>query len=322
MSKLGNINLSYGKQINIAVANTYSYILLNSGNLPPNTIIVSSPIDNKYDTGSYSMIITDNDGNPVRLTYCIKEGNGLYSTDNKDVIKLNIDDNTIKVNNDGLYVDLSIYNHNSVYVNENKLNVDTSMINSSSKDNRGIISIDDNTVKSANDKLYINTENLTFSDNNTMTYGILVSSDESFTINNGIISLNVDNLPHATNDNYGIVKGDESTISCTNDYVQINTDNLSMATKDEFGIILPDNKKIKSVDGVLMVESDKLNTANTTNKGIISIDGSSININKNGQITINNYSNMIDKLNEINNKILSTKKSLDDIKNTILITSK
>ncbi len=76
MSKIGNIKLSYRKQFNIAIANTYSNIVLSGSNLPANTIIISSNINENFeDTDWYSMIATDNEGNPVRLTCCIKQCN-------------------------------------------------------------------------------------------------------------------------------------------------------------------------------------------------------------------------------------------------------
>ena len=96
MSKLGYIASSYGKQMNISIANTYSYNVLAGSNLPINSIIIASNIDeNNNDTGTYSLIATDNEGNPVRLTYTVKEGNGLYYNTDKDYISLNIDNNVI-----------------------------------------------------------------------------------------------------------------------------------------------------------------------------------------------------------------------------------
>ena len=61
MSKLGNIYLSYGKEFKISIANTYSNIVLSGSNLPVNSIIISSNVDDNFeDTGSYSLIATDN----------------------------------------------------------------------------------------------------------------------------------------------------------------------------------------------------------------------------------------------------------------------
>lgn len=321
MSKLGNVNNSFGKQLNISIANTYSYILMNSTNLPSNTIIISSAVNNYNidDIGSYSMVVTDNEGNPVRLTYCIQEGNGLQVSDNnKDVIYLNIDNETIQSGNSGLYIDLSNYNHNSIYNNDNILYVDTSKIDNSTSKLRGVISIDDISIKTSDDAIYVSTEKLSYSDNSTSTYGIISSGDKMFNINNGVISLNINNLPHASNDNYGVVKGDESSISCNGDYVKVNTDKLKLSSKDEYGIIAVDNNKIISNNGVLSVNSSNLNNATNLNKGTISIDNISVQLNKDNQIMVNNYLKMFQSLNKINDEIKNAKKTLDDIKNNIL----
>jgi hypothetical protein len=90
MSELGNINKSYGKPINISVANTYSTTVLNSKALPTNMIIISSPINNDgNDIGTYCLIATDNNGTGVRLSYTIQPGNGLnVDSMNGDIIKL------------------------------------------------------------------------------------------------------------------------------------------------------------------------------------------------------------------------------------------
>ena len=89
MSKLGYISNSYGKQFNISVANTYSYNVLNGSNLPVNSIIIASNVnENNNDTGSYSLIATDSVGSPVRLTYTIKEGNGLYYHSDKELVHI------------------------------------------------------------------------------------------------------------------------------------------------------------------------------------------------------------------------------------------
>ena len=103
MTSLGNIYSSYGKSFSVAVANTYSNVVLSSNNLPENTIIIASNVDDNYeDTGSYSLIVTDNYGSPIRLTYTISEGNGLYYSDKEDAISLNIDNDTIIYSYSGL----------------------------------------------------------------------------------------------------------------------------------------------------------------------------------------------------------------------------
>jgi len=89
MSKLGNVRQSYGKQFNAAIANTYGTYVLGGSNLPSNTLIVASPVSqNNDDRGSYSLLITDYIGNPVRLTYTLREGTGMKYSD--DTMRVNI----------------------------------------------------------------------------------------------------------------------------------------------------------------------------------------------------------------------------------------
>ena len=107
MSKLGNIKESYGKQINIAVANTNGENVLASTILPKNNLIIASPVDaDANDIGTYAIFITDNNGTPIRLSYTIQTGNGLTTDEtNGDIIKLSIDNKTLKESIDGvLYV--------------------------------------------------------------------------------------------------------------------------------------------------------------------------------------------------------------------------
>ncbi len=85
------------------------------------------------------MIATDNEGNSVRLSYCIKQCNGLYADEsNSDVLILKIDNDTIKTSANSLNIDLSSFNHNNVYVENNELTVDNDLILISSERNRGI----------------------------------------------------------------------------------------------------------------------------------------------------------------------------------------
>ena len=319
MSSIGNIKLSYGKQFNIAIANTYSNIVLSGSNLPANTIIISSNVDNEFnDTGSYSMIATDNDGNPVRLTYCIKQGNGLnVSEDNKDVLILNIDNDSIKNTSVGLHIDLSSISENTIHQVDNKLTVNNDIINIASKLSRGIFKIDSKTIL-LDDVLYVNTDKLNYSNNDTKTYGILKSSDDILTINNGVISINENNIPKASDKEYGIAKADENTITIDDNYLTVNTSHLMRADEENYGVISVDNNKIKVSEGILSVDTENLNKASVSIKGILSVDGKSINVNSGNQISVNNYSNMLNDLESLIGDLNNETESLNTIKEHIL----
>ena len=116
MSRLGYISSSIGKKIDLVIANTYSVNVLNGSNLPANSLIISSPVDSKNnDLGIFSMTVTDSNSVPVRLSYCIQEGNGLHFKD--DSLFLDIDkktivekDSIIQLNIDGIIDNKTIIN--------------------------------------------------------------------------------------------------------------------------------------------------------------------------------------------------------------------
>ena len=63
MSKLGYIQKSYGTNLEFGIANTYGYNILSGSNLPVNSIIIASPVDeNNNDLGSYTLLATDYKG--------------------------------------------------------------------------------------------------------------------------------------------------------------------------------------------------------------------------------------------------------------------
>ena len=316
MSKLGNIYSSYGQQFNIAIGNTYSYNVLSGVNLPKNIIIISSPIDeDNNDTGTYSLICTDSLGNPVRLTYTIQQGNGL-SLDN-DVIYLNIDNETIK-NSNGLHIDLSNIYSDVILTNDNILQIDNDQLSIISQYSRGVSKGDNNTIKNDDGMLYVNTENLQYANNSTSTYGIITSSDNNISINNGVLSLNQDNLTKASNEEYGICHGDEITVSINNGILEVNTQNLERASESYYGIINIDNSKILSDNGLLSINTDNLNIADNKTIGIIDIDNSSIKLNDNNQITIPDYKTFNDDLDGLINDINSNITDLDNLKDDLL----
>ena len=317
MSQLGNIYLSYGKQFNIALTNTYSNIVLSGNNLPVNTIIISSNIDeNNDDIGTYSIIATDSVGTPIRLTYTIKEGNGLKY--DSDVLYLNIDNESIKNSSDGLYIDLSNIENNFISSSENKLSINNDSIDIISSNNRGTCIYDDSTIKSDDGTLYINTDNLRFADNATSQYGIITSSDKSINIDNGVISVNQNDLPKTDADNFGVCKVDLYSIDFdTENRLNINTDNLDKSNSYEFGIIKNDGNKIISNNGVLSINTNNLSDATYNSLGIINIDNDTIKLNSNDQISISNYDKINNELDNLIDKISYQFSTLENIENDI-----
>ena len=323
MTSLGNIYSSYGKSFSVAVANTYSNVVLSSNNLPENTIIIASNVDDNYeDTGSYSLIVTDNNGSPVRLTYTIKLGNGLVEDiDNSDIISLNIDNTTIKSTSYGLSIDLRYLSNDTVFVNENgKLEIDTSKFDVASENVKGILNVDGNTIITNEDSVIsVNSENLMLSNNDTGQYGIVSSSDGNFNIENGVISLNESNLPVASNEEYGMVKGDDYTIVVNDDSsLSVNTQNLVQATNENYGITIPDDMKVSSNNGELYVNTTSLSDANSSNVGVISIDNNTIVLNDNNQITIKDNENILNSIEELSYSLNSILDKFNSLKEEIL----
>lgn len=321
MSSIGYIYNSYGTQFNIAIANTYSYNVLSGNNLPVNTIIIASNIDeNNKDTGTYSLLATDNSGKPVRLTYTIKQGNGFETdSENKDVIYLNIDNDTIIEDSNGLRINISQFKNDIVYVDNNKFTINTNKITNSSINRRGIAVTDNISLNSDENTIFVNTEKLQYANNQTLSYGIITGSDDIIKINNGIVSIDENQLPRATEDTFGVAKADEYTLSIKDNDIRVNTENLDYSSENTFGIIGIDNDKIISDNGILSVKSSSLQNANDIIPGLVKIDNNTITTNENGFITIPEYNNFINNLSELNNDLLTEINSLDEIKNEILM---
>ena len=246
MSKLGYILNSYGKQLNISIANTYSYNILGGSNLPVNSIIIASPVDeNNNDIGSYSLLASDYQGNPVRLTYTIKEGNGLYYNSDKDYMSMNIDNKTIIEKDRNLAFNIgSKLSYNFTYEN-NDVNINIDSIPTASKLNYGIAAIDGKTIIIDEDRtIRVNTENLMYGDNTTGEFGIVIGDGNSIISDNGKLKVNLKYINKAEINQYGFVIGDNNTINIEEGIVSVNTENLKYATIETFGISKPDNKTI------------------------------------------------------------------------------
>lgn len=292
MSKLGYISQSYGKEFKISVANTYSYNILSGNNLPANTLIISSNIDDDgNDTGTYSMIVTDYLGTPIRLTYTIKEGNGLYYIPEEDSLKLNIDNDTI-ITSDGK-LSFNLYSHLSDYFNidENgNISINENRIPNSSLNEYGISSIDGRTIKNDEDKIYVDTSNLQYSNNSTEQYGIVIGDGKTLYTDNGKISLNINSLKKSSSEDYGIVKGDNDTINIEDGIISVNTERLDKADSLKHGIAKPDmSTVIFNENNSITVNESSLSLASPISYGVAKIDSNSINI-KDNKISMKDYS--------------------------------
>lgn len=311
MSKLGYIRQSYGKQFNAAIANTYGTNVLGGSNLPSNTLIVSSPISqNNDDRGSYSLLITDYIGNPVRLTYTLREGTGMKYSD--DTMRVNIDNYTIIDSNHRLTADLSkLVDNKTVIYADDMISIDRSQLDIVSPSSVGLFMINGTTVKSANNVLYADTNELQHANENSP--GTVIGDGITVRTEQGIMSVIEDNLPHATESDYGFVRGNNSTLDVNDGIMSVVTSLLDYSGVDRPGIVTADNSTIVfNTDSELTIDTQKLDKASTSNTGVFKYDPTVFSIND-GVLSVSNYFDIQEYINKLSLKIGDLSQKTTDI---------
>ncbi len=321
MSELGNISQSYGKEVKISVANTYSSTVLNSEQLPQQTIIVSSPINNQSatDLGTYCVLITDLHSNPVRLTYTLQPGNGLnVDTVNSDIVRLEIDNNTLTIGDDGELKSniVSIVDGSSIVIDNNILHVNAGGITHADSEQTGVVSIDDSSLKvSTNSNLYVDTEHLDKA--NEYSLGVVTSDANTINIDsNGTVSVKTENLSKASTTNYGVTKIDNNTITSHEGKTYVVTENLQRCGYLQYGVVKPDNNVIKVSDGTLYIETSNIDEASSTTYGTIKVDGVSL-ISDNGIVSVSQYDKIIENLEQYTNKLTYIEQAINKLNEKI-----
>lgn len=316
MSKVGNIKSSYGEEITIAIANAPAEVILKNKQLPPNTLIIAAPVDkHKNDIGSYAMVMTDSDGSPIRLSYTIRPGNGLNI--NNDVLSLNIDKTTLTSTKSGISFNLSkIIDNNTIKLSNGKLYVDIDKVQLANDTSFGIMNIDDDSIKmNENGQIYADTVSLNRATDSQ--YGIVKGDDNTISIDNGIISVNTQNLVKASVDTFGVVKPDNNTIGVdANGSLYVNVDNLTKATNKHKGVLKVDGKTIKSRSGVLSVDYGAMPIASYTKQGLLKVGNESF-INNNGNVNLVNtelfanetYTKLLNEIQQIQDAIIELSNS-------------
>ena len=244
MSKLGYIYSSYGKNFNICISNTYGVNVLNGSNLPSNSIIICSPIDEKgNDLGIYSIVATDFEGTPVRLTYSLQQGNGLSFKD--DSIKLNIDGKTIIEEGGVLKVNLdNIIDNDTLKFKDSVLSIDIDSLKKSSSEDLGVFSVDGKSLVISDGVLTVNTQNLEYANSDSKQYGIAIGDGKTIYSDQGVLKLNTQNFDLATNDEFGMIMINDSTIDVNEGVLSVNTENIQRGDSEIFGIVKPNNNEI------------------------------------------------------------------------------
>jgi len=313
MSKLGYIQQSYGKQFNIALSNTYSYNVLGGNNLPSNTLIISSPVDeNNDDIGSYSILATDYLGTAVRLTYTIKEGNGIIYND--DSLGINIDNNTI-IENDNNELSANIYSiidNDTIKYDDSYIYIDTDNLDKISTSKRGLFKIDERTIKSDEGKIYVDTQNLNYANSN-INSGIVIGDGITVKSDNGVLSVISENINKSDSENFGVVLTDNNTIINDEGVISVNTQNLNKCSSYNYGVIKVDNSSIIiDNDSNISVDTNNLSKVSNTSKGVFKYDPHTFEI-VDDKLSVKNNSYFLEKIDIIKNKISYVQSKIDQI---------
>ena len=298
MSKLNDIHSSYGKSFGMAIANTYSYNVVNAIELPKNMVIIAAPNDN----GQHSMLVTDNDGTPIRLTYDIVTGNGLV--DNNGSLSLEVDNTTFFENtNKELSINVSsLVDNTTIQVASDKMNVSTQNMPKASKSSFGVVKVDGSTILSDNGRIYANTSKLDFANNKAGIYGI-IKPNNAILATNGVLSINNDIIDKATNSSFGVVKPDNTSIVSNNGILSVSINSFRIASSTYYGISKPDDDSIyKTNQNSLKINYNALKRASENSFGLVKPDNNST-IVTNGVLGVKNYSVMQQTILELDSTI-------------------
>lgn len=313
MARLGYIHSSYGKEFNIAIANTWSSNVMGSTLLPPMTMVISSPYDVETgeDIGLHSILATDYEGNPARITYAMKPGNGLVV--DGDIMKLGLDESLLA--NDG-YLGLDVQNlvdNASIILDNGILKGDAESLQTSSKDDYGVIKVDGFTMKSNDGVINVETSALDLADNASSSMGLVsVSANSQISISAGIMSIDYDNLAKGPGV-FGIVKADGSSIVSNDGELSASIDSFPICSQGVPGIAKEDNITVScSQDGILSAVFGPLGNR------LIKVDNSTIKVSNDGVMTIQDApltASLLDigrKIDQINTRIDTLEESISD----------
>ena len=313
MSKLGYIHKSYGNGLHLATANTYGYNVLSGSNLPVNALIIASPVDEyNTDLGSYSLIATDYEGSPVRLTYTIKEGSGIEYSD--DSLKVKIDNKTVVENNHELTTDIyKLIDNDTIIYEKDELRVNSENLRGVSIEKPGLFKIDGKTIKSSDNKLFVDTEALNYANPEAKNPGIVIGDGNIVSIDTGVISLDQKKFRKASNDEFGVVVGTESMIHCEEGIISVNTEALAVCTNSSFGTVIPDGNSVRlTTETELYVDNNGLVKTTDHNFGVFTYDPETFIMNGK-KLVVKNYLAFDNLINEIHKAEVEINKQIADI---------
>lgn len=276
---LGKTIKNYGRKYNIISTNLSGEDILNDDKLVPNALIISSPTHGGFDQigeqASHSMLFTDYEGSPVRLTYTIMPGNGLvvnaysyqwnsfshpYTVDtlsletDRDSLTTTIDKGILIVNKPNIIDNYTLMVQQPDQTPHTYIKVITANLEKATDVKYGITRGDNYTISANEGLLSVNTWNLDYADDTTNTPGIVrpnPDTEENYSIrtieaSNGILDVVTANLDKATETDFGVVILDGETVTTNSlGYLSVITGGLDYATQTSYGTIRPDNYTIQ-----------------------------------------------------------------------------
>lgn len=318
MSKLGYISKSFGKETNVAIANTYSANVFNSSNLPENSIIITSPVDdNNDDIGSYSILMTDYLSNPIRLTYTIKTGNGLEYHNDTDSIKIDIDNKNIVESDKKLTANIkNLIDNKTIIYDEDikKIAISYQSLDNISYGTKGLFRIDENNIKiNYDERIFVDTSTLKYANQYTEVSGIGIGDNHLVVSDQGVLTVKQDNIKHASADDAGLVRSDNYTIPIKEGIMEVNTRNLETCTNENAGIAKADNDTIFiNGNNELEVNTQRLSSVSSSSKGVFKYDSSCFDI-VNDSLETKNTQTLLDTIEGFSEKDNSIKKYDEEI---------
>ena len=319
MSNLGNIEKTLGKQFDIVVANTEGVNVESALGLPEQVLIIAAPQNNGEDAGIYTLFVTDSNGNPIRLTYNIVEGNGIEI--DGDNVRFHIDGSTITTSEGELVFDIeNLVDNKTIYFN-NGIKVNAEKLDKASASKYGVIKLDNNTLKNDQDgRVYVDTDNLDYANNSVL--GIVFADYNTIYSADGSLYVITENLTHTNDGEYGVCSCDNKTIISKDGMLVVNTDGLTVSDIKTPGVSKCDGKTITSNGGVYHVETKNLPHATEKEFGTVKPDNETLMV-KDGMLFVEGYertykdcAKLTEKMAELTNKIneIKTKIETGDIK--------
>lgn len=314
MSQLGNIRNSYGKPFIVAVANADVNTVMNATGLPKNAMIISSPYNksNGEDIGTPALVITDSEGTPIILTKTIVPVNGLRAIG--DVMRLDIDNNSIKVNENGaLYIDLS-----DVFAsigfgrdNDGKLTIVTNDLQKASASKFGVVKLDGRTIKLQNGAIYVDTAAIDVAVIGIP--GIVKGDNKTIKVVRGIPKVQTESLDKCSSSSFGVLRPDNATIVANDGILSIREQSMIDDTKR--GLVKPDNMTITATNGTLSVNTQEFPKASTTQFGVVKT--SSNIVSNNGVVSVKDYDIASGKITSMQSRITAATEAIDSLEETI-----